>query len=677
MPYVHDVSLLIIGVTWLFAWRTGTRWARSCGVREPISLFVLACILPTAGLVVSVHLIALVSLLCHHGLVTPESVGVIFLALTGVAHRRIKAGSPVLPQRGGSVGRLWRFTRCGYLWIPLVILCGVYALFFIDAVTRFPTGYDSQAYHLPLAVTWMQQQSLTIQIGEVHEALPENGMIVPFLLAFAKIETLLCIVHLPKGLLAGAAIYGLIRVAGHKRRTAIIGACIVLGTPMVLFQSFSGYVDLYAAASWLSSLLALGWASRVHQTSQRRTLLLMAGLSAGVALGSRTTCLVLVGLLVPVAMAVDWIGPRIGSRAHRLPLRNALIFGLSTLACSGFWFARGTIERGNPIFPLGVKIGDYEILPGFHADAYFGEGSYYGHIKMWYRWWDYPWRETKHFGTGYPYGVNNALGAAYATFVPVGVLAALVHLPFRRRGSPTDRLRTVYLVLALSGAVLLLTLFNEMLRFVLPLVLLSAVIPCGMLDGFRVKARRWLVPVLSMALLVTGAVASLKPAHAFLGRARDGVWARSSFYQVPPLVDALPPGTRILNLGSMSSVYALMGRHLTNEVISPWQWDVLHKDQPLSTRAVRAHGIDYIYTEAPGPSDWPIDLPVELVFDGAQDAQPRATPARMFRVESRSAGEARAPSSAGTPALRAKLLSRANDRDGFIQRHLQRHPRWA
>ncbi|MGB2984358.1 MAG: hypothetical protein WBE26_00630 [Phycisphaerae bacterium] len=633
MPYVHHISLVVIGVTWLFAWRVGLRWSRSCGVNERVSLIVLACVLPTAGLVASVHLVALLSLLCHQGWVTPESVGVVFLALTGLAHRQVKTAASCVPQDGGSVRGLWRLVQRGHLWIPAGILCAVYLVFLVDAVTRFPTGYDAQAYHLPLAVTWMQQQSLVFQIGEVHEAFPENGMIVPFLLAFARLETLFCVVHLPKGLLAAAAVYGLVRVAEHKRRTAFIGACIVLSIPIVLFQSFSGYVDLYAAASWLSSLLALGWASRAGQARQRRGLLVIAGLSAGVALGSKTTYLVLVGLLLVVAMLVDWIRLRMGPSARLQPLRNALVFGLCTLACSGFWFVRGTVQAGNPIFPLGVKIGDYEILPGYYANEYFGEGSYYGHIKMWHRWWNYPWKETKHYGTGYPYGVNNALGAAYAAFVPVGVFATLIHLPFRRRRGSADRLRMVCLVLALSGAALLFTLFNEMLRFVLPLVLLSVVAASGMLDGIGARGRRCVVPVLSVALLVTAAVATLKPVHSFVGRVKDGVWARSSFYQVPTVLDDLPPGTRILNLGSMSSVYALMGRHLTNHVISPWQWEVLYKGEPLSACAIRSHGIAYLYLEAPWPTDWPTDLPVELVFDSMRDAQPRGTPARMFRVK--------------------------------------------
>ena len=664
MLLLHLIPLVAIGIIWVVAWRTGWRWARACGVSEPVSAVALACILPTAGLIFSVHLLALGSLVLQRGWVTPASTCLVFALAVWLAHRlvppsgdRAPGASPVTPDTnpGGSFVRglapaarcLRRLARRGFLWVPLAIVAGMYAVFLVDALTRFPTGYDATTYHLPLAVTWMRQQNLDVNLGAIVEAFPDNGMIVLSLLAFSRLEWLFPIVHLPKGLLAAAAVFGLIRVCGYRRRTALIGACVTLSVPMVVFQCYSGYIDLYAAASWLSSLLALAWAARVSTARQRRSLLVMAGLSGGVALGSKTTFLVLVTLLGIVAMAVEWIRQRGDAQDRRRPALNAALFGLAALACSGFWFIRGTVQAGNPVYPLGVTIGQREILPGYTADLYYPRRTMTTKLR---RWWDYPWKETKYSGTGYPYSVNNALGAAYATFVVPGVLAALLGAGLRRRrdggrmtrpqgggrlreSSASPGLRLVVLLLTLTGVALLLTVFQEMLRFVFPQILLGVVAASAMTESIAVRCRRATVAVLSVSLLVTAAVATLKPAHALAGRVKGGIWERASFYWIPKMVDDFPAGTRILNLAEAPSAYPLLGRHLTNEVIREMRWVGEHGDGPLSTQALRESAIDYIYIRRPRPDDWPDDLPVDLVYDDSKQRTAEGLPtSRLFRV---------------------------------------------
>ncbi len=664
MLLLHLIPLVAIGVIWVVAWRCGWRWARACGVSEPVSAVALACILPTAGLIFSVHLLALGSLVLQRGWFTPASTCLVFALAVWLAHRlvppsgdRTPGASPVTPDTspgGGFVRglapaarRLCRLARCGFLWVPLAILAGMYTVFLIDALTRFPTGYDATTYHLPLAVSWMRQQNLNVNLGAIQDAFPDNGMIVLSLLVFSRLEWLFPIVHLPKGLLAAAAVFGLVRVCGYRRRTALIGACVTLSVPMVVFQCYSGYIDLYAAASWLSSLLALAWAARVPTARQRRWLLVMAGLSGGVALGSKTTFLVLVTLLGIVAIAVEWIRHRDDAQDRRRPALNAVLFGLAALVCSGFWFIRGTVQAGNPVYPLAVTIGRHEILPGYTADLYFRHRSVTTRLR---RWWDYPWRETKYSGRGYPYGVNNALGAAYATFVVPGVLAALLGAGLRsgrdggrmtrpqggnplRGSSAPHGLRLVVLLLTLSGPLLLLTVFHEMLRFVFPQILLGVVAASTMTEWIAGRCRRATVAVLSVSLLVTAAVATLKPVHAMAGAVKGGVWERASFYCIPKIVDDFPAGTRILNLAEPPSAYPLLGSHLTNEVIREMRWIAAHGEGPLSARALRESAIDYIYIRQPRPDHWPDDLPVDLVYDDSEQRKAEGMPAsRLFRV---------------------------------------------
>jgi len=628
------ISLLLIAITWLLAWRVGYRVVRACGVDEWASVCALACILPTAGLICAVHLIALAAMVCQRGWLTPEPVVVAFAMLTLVA-RRIAAKRFPIPacprgERGSARAEARGSLRLGWWWLPVLVVVGIYAVFGLDALTRYPTGADALSYHLPNAVRWMQQRCMTLIVGLLLEPLPENGMIVPCLLVFTKLEGLFPIVHVPKAVLVGLTIYGLAHSAGASRKGSLVCTCIAMSIPIVVFQSFSSYIDVYAAAAWLAALLALVWATRAPRSDQRNLLLMFAGLSAGVALGSKTTYLVLVPLLAAVTAASEWIRPRADRAGSLRPLRSVAIFGLATLVCSGFWFVRGVVQARNPIYPLGLKVGGQEFLPGFTAEH--RPSGRYGTGRMLSRWWDYPWRERKG-GIGYGYGVDNGMGAAYAAFVPLGVLVGLIAGITRRARDPAKKWRLVFVLMTVAGGLLLITVFSDQLRFVLPLLLVAVPAGVALIDRLVVRFPRSTLAVLTIALTLTAAVATLRPMHALAGRVKDGLWDRSGFYEIPTVIDALEPGARLVNHGSPVLNYPLVGRSLGNVVIGPAYWRLLRGERPMSARTLHEHAIDYLFVQGPWPEDWPDDLPVELVSDNTATRTSSTTPrARLYRV---------------------------------------------
>lgn len=357
--------------------------------------------------------------------------------------------------------------------------------------------------------------------------------------------------------------------------------------------------------------------------------MILAGLAAGISLGSKTTFLVLSALLGGFAIAIEWIRPRQSVGDPRRPFRNGAVFAAAALVCSGFWFVRGAVVAGNPVYPLAIVVGDHQVLPGYTADQYFPHRTIAERLE---RWWAYAWKETKYSGTGYPYSVNNALGASYATFVVPGVLLA-IGLAWRRRRTAIDRVRIGLLLLSLSGIVLLLTVFHEMLRFVLPQILLTIVVASVFIERVGLFRPRATVALLSASLAVTALLATLQPVHAIARRARDGVRDRASFYEIPHVVDLFPPGTRVLNLADPSYVYPLMGASLTNKVIIHWRWTDAHGKGPLSIDALHGDSIDYIYVDATWDGHWPDHLPLELVYDSARPAPHHDRPhTRLLRV---------------------------------------------
>ena len=622
------MALLAIALTWLYALRTGYRWVCACGVHEPAARLALACIPPTAGLLLAVHIPAAASVLAGGAWVNPVVVAVAYLVLSVAAHVAVASGLP-LPSAPHSAGRI-SIPRLGIWWWPVGIVLGLYGVFLLDALTRYPTGADALTYHLPTAVRWMQHRSLDLIAGSVQTALPENGMIVPFLLAFARLEGAMSVVHVPKAVLLALLIYALARAIGVRRQGAIGGACIALSIPIVVFQSFSAYVDLYAADAWLSALLAVVWYSRTPERNQRMGLLVLSGLSAGVALGSKTNHLLLVSLLAGVVALAEWIRPHRNPSEAPQPIRRVAIFGLAALVCSAFWFVRGTIQAGNPVYPLSLSIAGHRLMTGF------APGDVYPHRPLalkWQRWWDYPWREPKIGGTGYLYGVDNGLGAAFAAFVPPGIAAAGLLCVRRHRRGRAFQWSRVFLLLVLASPLVLVMLLGEVARFVLPLILLGAPLAALLLDRLAASYPRAAPALLSVALSVTAAIAVLVPVHALAGRWRDGAWDRSTCYQLPPIVDFLPPGSRILNLSACATNYPLLGRAFTNRVIGPPFRPGHGSDRRVPSTMLRAHVIDYVFIDEPWPDESFVDVPVEVVYEGRPEpAAPTSPLVRLYRI---------------------------------------------
>lgn len=626
---LHYASLLTIGVIWLLMWRAGSRWCHACGVIEPVARWTLATILPASGLVLAVHVMAHAALLLDAPLVAPEPIAVLFLSMFLLTHRWIRrTRAPAVDDPVTTESENARSIHL--LWPPLAVVGGLYLVFLVEALTRYPTGYDGLFYHLPQAVRWMQTGRMNLISGELYHSLPENGMIIPMLLAFGRLERLLPVTNVPNMLVLLGAVYGLASSIGTGRRGATAAVCITASIPIVLFQTFSSYIDLYGATAWLVSLLALLWASRTDDVANRRALLLMAGLSAGIALGTKSTYLVLVALLVVVASVVPWLrSPRAAGIGRRC-VRSALLFGASTLVCSSFWFVRGAVQAGNPIYPFGVSIGDMELLPGYDATGHTPDRPLGRKLAQWV---PYPWQETNYAGTGYAYGVNNAVGAAFTTFVPLGVLAVLIGLLVQRPRDAVLKWRMVLTLLAASGALLLLTLFTEVLRYVYPLVVVAACVSGVFLARLIDRFPRPTVALLTGSLGVTAVVAVLPPVTSLAGRIHDGDLSRSWFYQIPAGVERFEAGSRVLNLAPPPLTYPLLGSRYRNVVLSAPVWHTLVEGRPLSAETLQEQDIDYVFVRGSMPEDWPPDLSLQLIYDDTHTRKLATTPAtRIYRV---------------------------------------------
>ena len=483
-----------------------SQWRR-CGVVDRSSRWLFAYVLVMGALIVAVHVVAMIALSSGVRCVQPVVIAAAYplvsagllLVLQRVARRSMGLNDERGVGRGvGHGSAAWPLRvrrRRAWLAIPLAVLVCTYAVFLMDASTRYPTGWDGVHYHLPLAVHWVQSGMMDIVPSGLVYNYPNNGTILSYLLLAGGWQRLTSLVMVPQVVLLVLCVFSLGRALGLGHRDRIVAVCLVTSIPMILYQTFSSYIDLFAAVAWLASLSALFHASRCRRDGERPLLVFLAGLACGIALGSKLTYLALGGMLGVVAVILPWIGRRVGKPSARMALRLGLTFTVAVLLCSGYWFIRNAVRTGNPIYPLALTIGDWTLFAGTEADEFFPDRTISEIIG---RWLTYPWTEFR--ATGYNYGVGDGLGAAFAAFVPAGLLGGMVMICRRGAWSIRRGHQMIALIMVMMGIVLFGTCFHQTLRFVLPLIVLAAICAVVPFAGMLRQRPRWSLAVLTASL---------------------------------------------------------------------------------------------------------------------------------------------------------------------------------
>jgi hypothetical protein len=487
-----------------------------------------------------------------------------------------------------------------YLWIGSGVLVCSYLVFAANLLSSYPSGWDALTYHLPVALRWLQSGSLRIppSLGWQY-GLPGNTEIGMMLLLSTGWQALVPLVNIFALVVLALSTYIIAaQLVSGNRIAAYTAMLVMLSLPIVEFQAFSAYVDLFGTA-FLAAALALFVSSRENETpsiaGQRfhprsKKLILLAALACGVSVGSKPVFWVYAAVFCLVA-AVVLLRESIHASSELAKVLGLVVVG--ALLPSIFWFGRSFEATGNPLFPMQVKIGEHVLLKGFAPSQITGNEFSDKFVHRRAEWMIYPWTEwMRNPGDQLiPYSEGSGTGAAFAAFVPLGILFAA----YRIFTGQSRALAAVLLAAAMGLAVVWWVMLQRMPRFGLPLLVLACVLTAPLLEFLQNYKRSAFLVLLTICLIVTGAISAFVPLRELGAHMRSRAWSRCRTYAYPCVVDALPAGTTLLNnTGIQEANFMLAGSHLSNHVIA--DFDV---PNPITREFLRQRHVDYVVEVVP------------------------------------------------------------------------------
>jgi hypothetical protein len=452
-------GLLIAGAWWLAG--AGLRQARTLDrVLACSVLSVTWCLLGLEGLGTA-GLLAIGPLMVWMGL----------LGAAGLVARWLRPVPPVAPATGETAPEPWRWETL--LALTFVLWVAV-EMAMQSLLLPVKVVSDGPIYHLYFAVRWWKAGRLFLVATPFGENaatyFPANGDVwFTWLMVAWGGDRLARIGQAPFLLLAAVAVFRSGRMLGASRNSALVATCWFLtSTPLLIF-SYEANVDTIFVAFYM---IAVFFFLLDFQAAAGTAALVLGGLAAGIALGTKPVGVVFVPPLLALVLGVK--GAR--SRSMRKTLAAFFLILFCLLLTAGFWFGRNLLLTGNPLYPLHLERFGRSILSGWYGRDAMRLSIYFLPITE--------WRAL----------IDILLAVADPRLAPFWIAALAGAWAIGGRGSPEqDRLTWALAALAVLNVALywICIPYRTQQRFMLQAVGLAAVPLARLLDrrrGLRVAA---------------------------------------------------------------------------------------------------------------------------------------------------------------------------------------------
>jgi Dolichyl-phosphate-mannose-protein mannosyltransferase len=308
-----------------------------------------------------------VGLLSFRPLLIWTASGLLAGGLLRVLDRSREAADPV---PAGDSGWGWSATvALGF------VLWGTFALGVSSVVMPVKVVSDGPIYHLYFAARWWKAGRLFLVATPFGENaatyFPAVGDLwYTWLMVGWGGDRLARVGQAPFLMASAMAAYAIARRLGADRSSALIATCWFASTSPLLLFTFEPNVDSIFIAGYL---LAAYFFLRYALADDGPGSLILGGLAAGGALGSKAIGVVFVPILLLLAvLSVVWRG---GSRRDRATALGMIV--LAPMVMAGYWYGRNALLTGNPLYPLQFEAFGRIWLAGWYGPEVMRSSIYY------------------------------------------------------------------------------------------------------------------------------------------------------------------------------------------------------------------------------------------------------------------------------------------------------------
>ncbi len=442
---------------------------------------------------------------------------------------------------------------CAFLFIAMMLVFG------------YPLGWEAKAYHLPIGLHMFQSQSLQVWDNSATHTVPVNMSIYSgFLLGFAS-EHLVSIANYIFLLPFVLAVYGMSRETGADQAACVLTSLGFLTVPVIVAPAFSLAADL-GGITFIS--IAVYFALR--RSNYRQMNFALSGLAAGLSFGFKSLHLMSISILFVLIIINSWNAPETNrsTESYLRKHRPAVIFLLFSFITSGFWLVRNYVLFDNPLYPVHIPLFDlfgWEKAPDY-LEPQVMHSLQFNYVRSPLEWFIYPWTEWRFAKDAYFGGVSR-LGPFFAATVPIACLMSLAGVITRK-----DE-KWILNASLLGGGFFVLFVWwimdDRQPRYFLGALVFFAPLVAWTINQTKGGARKIFEGIIMFCMVSSLLFIFSKRVYAFAGIIYNEMHvSRQIFYGYPKMIDVLPPGSTIVNLGQRDWNYPLYGERFQNRVVS-------------------------------------------------------------------------------------------------------------
>ena len=305
-----------------------------------------------AGLVVAPSLVVVIlELLGSASLLTSTTmlVASVIVWIIGYASMRGARLKPSAEQVLPQLIRIIRSPSRVGVAAPAAALVLLLVAAFAFALYQPRPEFDALAGHLPVAVQWLQARSTWLMpyVSPVSftTSYPANSELMAlWLMLPVQRDFLAQLASLPGVALALAGTALTARELGARAPAALAAAILIPTMPRYLGQLVgTNMQDMLA----MGAIAATAGFLALHRRSSGRGAMVIAGLAAGLAVGTRYAALLMIAPLVVLA-AVDCLRH---PQMRRRGLGKLALFAGSATVTGAYWYLRNLVLTGDPVYP--------------------------------------------------------------------------------------------------------------------------------------------------------------------------------------------------------------------------------------------------------------------------------------------------------------------------------------